>query len=303
MAKLQFAASKDQNATLLRAGFVKIRASEMTLPPRDAMPVAMSDYLLKQALFTLEPIGFVWLCLGLLSICLWWKRHRRLAIWASALVVFITIVGSTPVPDWLLESLERPYATFPAADQLPTADAVVLLGGGSEPARREFCELHLSPAGDRLVMARALMRLGKAPVLVLGGGGMRIDGRWESEAEHVRDLFVTWDIPASAMIPLPYNADTHDEAVHTRAVAEARGWKRILLVTSANHMRRASAVFRKQGLDVIPVPCNFLTSLSTSPGPYPICVPRYDGFVKMATWLHEMAGWRMYRRRGWVDAQ
>ena len=26
----------------------------------------------------------------------------------------------------------------------------------------------------------------------------------------------------------------------------------------------------------------------------------YDGFWKTAIWLHEQAGWFMYRRRGWI---
>ena len=65
-------------------------------------------------------------------------------------------------------------------------------------------------------------------------------------------------------------------------------------------MRRASAVFRAQGLDVIPVPCNFITTVSTAPSQFRILVPRYEGFFKVATWLHEEVGWMVYRQRGWI---
>jgi uncharacterized SAM-binding protein YcdF (DUF218 family) len=261
--------------------------------------LAMVDYLLKQLLFTLEPVGVVWVCLGLLAICLWIRRQKRFALSAAGIFAFVTVVGSTPVPDWLLESLERPYAGV-RLENLPSADAIVMLGGGSEPARYEAFHVHLSPAGDRLITAGALLKMGKSTALMLGGGGAKLDGRMRAEAEGVRDLLAAWGIPAESMIPLDFNGDTHDEALHARAVANAHGWNRILLVTSANHMRRAAAVFRRQGFDVIPVPCNFLTTLSTAPGPFLVSVPRYDGFVKVAIWLHEEAGWWIYRKRGWI---
>jgi uncharacterized SAM-binding protein YcdF (DUF218 family) len=259
----------------------------------------MVDSLLKQLLFTLEPIGLVWVSLGALAVCLWRRRQRHFAVAAAGIFLFVMIVGSTPVPDWLLESLERPYAGVRIED-LPAADAIVMLGGGSEPARYEAFHVHLSPAADRLVMARALLRIGKSAALMLGGGGARLDGRMRIEADGVREVLAAWDVPPESMIPLAFNRDTHDEALHARAVANAHGWNRILLVTSANHMRRAAAVFRRQGFEVIPAPCNFLTTLSTAPGPFSISVPRYDGFVKAAIWLHEQAGWWIYRERGWI---
>jgi uncharacterized SAM-binding protein YcdF (DUF218 family) len=259
----------------------------------------MVDFLLKQLLFTFEPIGLVWIGLGALAICLWVRRQRRFAAASAGIFLFVTIIGSTPVPDWLLESLERPYAGVRIED-LPAADAIVMLGGGSEPARYEAFGVHLSTAADRIVMARALQRIGKSTALMLGGGGAKLGGRMRIEADGVREMLAAWDAPPESMIPLGFNRDTHDEALHARAVADAHGWNRILLVTSGNHMRRAAAVFRRQGFEVIPAPCNFLTALSTAPGPFLISVPRYDGFVKAAIWLHERAGWWIYRKRGWI---
>src|ERR1700679_292401 len=95
--------------------------------PPGGYALAMVDYLLKQLLFTLEPIGLVWVGLGLLAVCLWRRRQRRFAAAAAGIFLFVTIVGSTPVPDWLLESLERPYAGVRIED-LPAADAIVMLG-------------------------------------------------------------------------------------------------------------------------------------------------------------------------------
>ena len=259
----------------------------------------MREFFLRQLLQLIAPVGFVWFCLLLLTGALWWKKQRRFALATGALALFITIIGSTSVPGRLLGSLEKPYAGI-AFESLPTADAIVLLGGGASPSRYEAQAVHLSIAGDRLVMAHALYQMGKAPVLLLGGNANKLDHVIRFESEIVRDLLVTWGLPREAMIPLAANRDTHDEALKVRALATERGWRRILLVTSANHMRRASATFRAQGLEVIPVPCNFLTTISTAPAPPGLSVPGYDGFWKMSIWLHEQAGWFIYRSRGWI---
>ena len=259
----------------------------------------MLAYLLHQALALLAPVGLVWGALLVLTALLWRRRQRGLAAAAAALVVFITIIGSTGVPGKLLGSLERPYVGL-QLEALPAADAVVLLGGGAGASRYEVAGVHLTFAGDRLVMAAELMRLGKAPVLLLGGNAGTLDGRVVVEAEITRGLLARWGVPAAAMLPLGGSADTHDEALKVRALARERGWQRVLLVTSANHMRRAAATVRHTGLEVTPAPCNFLTSVSTGETPWVPGVPGSDGFVKMGVWLHEEVGWLMYWRRGWL---
>ena len=241
----------------------------------------------------------MWGALLVLTALLWRRRQRGLAAAAAALVFFITLIGSTSVPGKLLGSLERPYAGV-KLDALPAADAVVLLGGGAQASRYEVAGVHLSGAGDRLAMAAELMRLGKAPVLLLGGNAGMLDGRFVLEADIVKELLGRWGVPAAAMIVMGGNADTHDEATDVRDLAREHGWRRVLLVTSANHMRRAAATVRHMGVEVTPVPCNFLTSVATDEVPWALSVPGTDGFVKMGVWLHEEVGWLVYRRRGWL---
>jgi uncharacterized SAM-binding protein YcdF (DUF218 family) len=256
-------------------------------------------YVLNQVVALAAPVGFVWAFLIVLAVILWRRKLRRLAGVVIALIIFITIIGSTSVPGKLLGALERPYAGV-KIEELPTVDAIVLLGGGAAGSRYEVGGVHLSIAGDRLIMAAELMRLNKASVLLLGGAWGKLDGREISESEITRGLLTRWGISPQAMIPLGNNGDTHDEALKVARLATERGWRRILLVTSANHMRRASATFRHVGLEVTPAPCNFLTSVSTGEVPFTLSVPGPDGFVKMGIWLHEHVGWLMYWRRGWL---
>jgi uncharacterized SAM-binding protein YcdF (DUF218 family) len=265
----------------------------------------MASRIIQQILMLIEPIGFVWLCLLILSVVLWRSRQRRFAAAAFALAAFIYLV-STNATGLLLGSLEQPYAGVNFAE-LPKADAIVLLGGGVEPSRYEAGGLHLTLAGDRLNMALEMARLRKAGALVVGGGGGEFDGKFISESAVVAQWFEQWRQsgaldPALEILPLPPCADTHDEALGVRALAMARGWHRILLVTSAYHLRRAAGLFHTQGLEVEPVPCNFLTNISTlhSPGSGWFGVPAWEGCLKAGVWLHEEIGWIEYRRRGWI---
>jgi uncharacterized SAM-binding protein YcdF (DUF218 family) len=260
----------------------------------------MMDEVLRQVLLLLQPIGFTWATLVVLTFLAWRRRQKLLGSMSTLLVVLLFLGGSTDIPGWLLRRLEKPWTGFqPAA--LPACDAVVVLGGGVEPSRFEAHGAHLTRAGDRLMMGLELMRLGKAPVLVLGGGAAHFPEVTKVEADVVKEWLGKWQPPGlQETVSLGFCANTRDEAQKVAALAKERGWKQIALVTSANHMTRAAAVFREAGVVIEPAPCNFLTTLSTAPGPMRVSIPGPAGFQKIQIWLHETVGWYAYQRRGWV---
>jgi uncharacterized SAM-binding protein YcdF (DUF218 family) len=254
---------------------------------------------IRTGLTLVEPIGLIWLAMLLLTVLLWRKRQRGFAVAAGALAAAIYVIGATDVPGILLRSLERPYAGVNYAT-LPTADAVLLLGGAVGPSRNEVGGLHLNEAGDRVIMALEMIRLGKASVLVCSGGKVKMDGREVHEADLLKRA-IEERVSIPEIISLGACSDTHDEAVHTLELAHSRGWQRLLLVSSASHLPRAVATFRTLGLTVIPVPCDFRTTLSTAQPTFSTFVPGHGGFEMMSVWMHETIGWWEYRRRGWID--
>jgi uncharacterized SAM-binding protein YcdF (DUF218 family) len=232
-----------------------------------------------------EPIGLVWLALIVLAVLHWRKRQRGFASAVAGIAAFIYLIGASALPDALLRSLERPYFGV-KPETLPVCDAVVMLGGGLDPSPNEVGELHLTKAGDRIIAALEMIRLGKAPALVCGGSAVEMGGEKKVEADLFKKALIDRRVPVPEIISLGHCADTHDEAVRTRAIAEPRGWRRVLLVTSANHLPRATATFRKAGIEVVAVPCNFQTRRTRGSGPFVAAIPNYVGFEKMAVWLH-----------------
>lgn len=261
----------------------------------------MLDLALRSAMTLLEPIGFVWGCLVVLTVLLIRKQRKRLAAALGSLAVFIWVVGATPLPGSLLGSLERPWAGVKRAE-LPTADAIVLLGGFSAPSREEVGRLHFNQSADRAVTALELVRLAKSKTLIVGGSAVTVDGEPFAEADLFREIIVARQPEPPEVISLGGCKNTRHEAEKVAKLAQERGWKRILLVTSASHMKRAAGVFRTTtNLEVIPAPSAFLTSVSIVTVDSTDLVPRAAGFVKLETWLHEQIGWRVYRWRGWIS--
>lgn len=261
----------------------------------------MLDLALRSALRLIEPVGFVWACLVLLTLLSLRKRQVRLAAGTAAIALLIWVIGATPLPGSLLGSLERPWVGV-KREALPEADVIVLLGGFSAPSREEVGRLHFNQSADRAVTALELLRLGKAKTLVVGGSAVTVGGEPFAEADSFKGILATWQAGAPEVISLGGCKHTRHEAEKVAGLARERGWKRVLLVTSASHLRRATGVFRTTtGLEIVPVPSAFLTSVSIVTPDSTDLVPRSAGFMKLEAWLHEVIGWRVYRWRGWIS--
>jgi uncharacterized SAM-binding protein YcdF (DUF218 family) len=203
------------------------------------------------------------------------------------------------VPGDLVASLERPFIVR-ELDKLPACDAVVVLGGACRPSKFDVGGLDLTAASDRVIMGLELIRRGKARNLVVSGAGHNVNGRKLVEADLTKRWLTTWHLPNAPIESLGACVDTHDEALRVAALRREKGWQKVLLVTSAFHMKRAQAVFRTAGVPVVCVPCDFQTDISIETEWGWAWVPRQPGFEKLTLYIHEQIGWLVYRWRGWI---
>ena len=179
---------------------------------------------------------------------------QRIMFAGMALVLFF----SNPfVGDALLGSLENDYPPAPAASY-PQVDAIVILGGMTSPPRPPQLEVEVGDAFDRMLHGVRLLRAGRAPILVLTGGVIKyLTGSEMSEAERMAQLAVDYGVPAGQLLLEDASRNTYENGLFTARLLRARGWHRVLLVTSASHMRRSMGVFVGQGLDVIAAPTDY----------------------------------------------
>ena len=257
-------------------------------------------FILKTLLHLIQPLPLIWLVLGIwLARLIVKKRFSTTMLVPGLIWVLLTFVTCTPLSSYLLATLENELPKV-KLEELPKADAIICLGGGAEPGLVEPVGFQLKAAADRLSTALTLAADGKAPLLILGGGGFPCNGQIYSEADAVGKYIREHLKLPTDVHSLGVCSDTHDEAVKVAFLMQQRGLKQLLLVTSAGHMPRSVAVFRKAGVNAIPVPCNYVSSLNRVGDHHWLHLPYVHGLDSFNGWLHEIIGLWVYRWRGWI---
>ena len=250
------------------------------------------------------PLG---LAILLVLAALFLRKRPRLRTTVEAAALLILVLASNHWFSFLLaRSLEWQY--LPPAGEIPVADVIVLLGGGTEPALapRPFPELN--GAGDRLVRAAILYQAGKAPAILASGGNITwLENRASTPATDMAALLGMMGVPSSAVWLEDQSQNTYENAVFCAKILKEKNITRVILVTSAMHMPRSVALFRKQGIDVIPAPADFTVTqagwaeLTSTPEAWLVNqLPSAGSLGLTSAVLKEYFGLIVYRLKGWV---
>lgn len=261
-------------------------------------------YLSKLLPLLVYPVGIACVCLVL---CLWWtwRRRRAWAMGSAAIALLVLLVGSNAwVATHLVKSLE--WRHLPPKP-MPTADAIVVLGGSTRPADYPRPWVDLLESGDRVLHGAQLYQAGKAPKLILSGGRIEWKGGGPSESDDMAQIAMAMGVPRADILQEPTSLNTYQNAVNVKAILEREGFSKILLVTSAMHMPRALAIFQKQGMDAIAAPTDFIVSArsleelrGTGQGFLLNVLPDAANLDELSRAIKEYIGFAVYRLRGWL---
>ena len=251
----------------------------------------------------LYPLGLACV-LMVVALVMWWRRSRWVPLPVALSLIVLLLTSNGWVSNGLVRSLE--WQHFPPKE-LPTADAIVVLGGATKSAFPPRPEVDLSEAGDRVLYGAQLYREGKAPLVITSGGRVEWRGGGPSESADMAQILKTVGVPGSAILQDPTSLNTYQNAVNVRKIMKERGIRKILLVTSAMHMPRSLRIFQRQGIDAIPAPTDFLVSQQEIEEPNSSTqaillnlVPDTDRLNKTTQALKEYIGMVVYRLRGWL---
>src|ERR687885_464669 len=188
----------------------------------------------------LYPLGLACI-LMVVALVMWWRRSRWVPLPVAFALIVLLLASNSWVANGLVRSLEWQHLP---PKELPTADAIVILGGATKSAFPPRPGVDLSEEGDRVLYGGQLYREGKAPVVIASGG--RIDWRsgGPSESADMVQILKTLGVPSSAILQDPTSLNTHENAVNVRQIMKERGIRRVLLVTSAMHMPRSLRIFQ-----------------------------------------------------------
>jgi uncharacterized SAM-binding protein YcdF (DUF218 family) len=240
------------------------------------------------------------LCVLLLLGAALFQKHKRIARSCFWLAVAIPLVcGNHWVSRALIRHLESQY---PPPNPVPEADCILILGGGIQSHIPPRPTVEVDDAGDRVLYGAHLYRQGKAPVVLCTAGSSTA---LRPEAEDMAELLEMLGVPRGAIVKETKALNTRQHAQNLRSLFHDRGFKRILLVTSAMHMPRSMGVFKRgcPGIQFVPAPTDFWAPDSL-PEPWharlPGFIPTSRNLYDFCVVAHEYIGMAYYRLRGWI---
>jgi uncharacterized SAM-binding protein YcdF (DUF218 family) len=185
-------------------------------------------------------------------------------------------------------ALERQYPPAPV-EALPQADAIVVLGGGIASPTKLTRDAELSSGADRGWQAARCYHAGKAPLILFSG---------VAEGAGMRQFLMALGVPSTKILLETESKNTYENGVFTREKLKALKAKRVILVTSAWHMRRSMLTFKRLGVDVVPSAADYeaLTARGNlTPRMQAYYLPSADCLNKSSAVLKEHIGYWAYR--------
>ena len=270
-------------------------------------------YINKIVGFLVSPIGGA-IAGGIVAVVCARLGRKRMAKWIGGLTVAWLWLWMTPIMTWVVGvPLEREFLVdgkVPLVKSFPEADAIVLLGGsmGIETNTSSYAEMATS--ADRVWQAARLYKAGKAgeiiatgdyakdttlPLLKEFGVGAEavsfLDARTtEEEAKGLWELFSRVE------------GEEGSRVEHVERVDRVEGGEgKVLLVTSAWHMKRARLMFEKYapGVEVVCAPADFENTFMAEKTPlFKVLLPDPNVFMLNSVAFHEwvgIVGYRVFR--------
>lgn len=170
----------------------------------------------------------------------------------------IWLAASFPVCDFLVSSLEKDFPPVPI-ENVEQADAIVVLGGMINTVSKFSNRVELTGSADRLTDSILLWKAGKAKYILFTGGSGILFEQELKEASFAENFLLDFGIPKSQILLESESRNTFENGLYTKKILEEKKLKRIILVTSAFHMKRSVAIFKKLGIDAIPFPTDYRT--------------------------------------------
>jgi len=240
--------------------------------------------------FLINPILYVYLGIILL---LFIKNHRKKYL---VILIFYSYIIAIPLTAQLFLSVWQMPHSFQSEYKY---DAVVTLAGASDMDlyvaainNPERCYYYISGSTnvDRLIAAIEFVRKNNAKILLLG------DWRFLDipKEQRIKKYATALNLKEKQIDIYGWVGRTLDEATGVREYVKKYKIGKILLVTTAVHMRRSHAMFKKQGLDVDIFSVN-KKGLSINKYSF---LPSYRGLGDTYDCLYELVGYIGYYLNG-----
>jgi uncharacterized SAM-binding protein YcdF (DUF218 family) len=231
-------------------------------------------------------------------------RKKKFLVLAVVMLIFFS---NTFIFDRFMNAWEVPAISD---SRLPETGAAILLTGmGTFDITNQ--RLEFNDRTDRLMQVIKLYKLKKIRKIFLCGGAGTVNESDTINADALRDYLVTIGIERSDLIVEDQSNNTHENAIMIKPLLEFYNTnmdtvthrnfhsEKYLLVSSGWHLRRATACFRKEGINVIP----YSTDRYSGPVKNDIDYLLLPSSATLFNWeklTHEWIGCIVYQIHGWI---
>lgn len=222
------------------------------------------------------------------------KKKKKALIVSVALLLFFS---NNFIFDEIIRAWEVDAVSIESLDS--TYEVGVVLGGliKYDP---QLDRLQFERGNDRLMQAIELYKKGIIKKILFTGGSGSILIPEAKEALFAQRFLLAIDIPQEDIIIETESRNTRENALFTKKILHKKypGTK-ILLFTSAFHMRRATGCFSKVGITSTP----YSTDRLAGPRKFTfdhLFIPGTDAFTGWNTLIHEVTGYVVYKISGYI---
>ncbi|HOP28952.1 MAG TPA: YdcF family protein [Spirochaetota bacterium] len=182
------------------------------------------------------------------------RKHRGKAILLITLdIILIYVLSIEPVKNLVLAPLEN-YTPPVTKEAAKGAELIVILGGGTLENSPEEGD-NGSLTGDSFKRALYGLYIAEQYRLpVLYSGGTLFEGQGKGEAEIAMKLLSKYNKTGLKLMKETMSRTTYENAVY---VKEKFNPGRVILVTSAYHMKRSLYIFKRAGVECVPAPTDY----------------------------------------------
>jgi uncharacterized SAM-binding protein YcdF (DUF218 family) len=254
----------------------------------------MFFYLSKAFYFLLHP--FSWILLLLLCYLITkhpiWKKRWKVGLVVVTLLFSNTFFFKVFMHQWEVHSTP--------IHEIGIYDVAIVLGGMFE-MDNDAQRLTVRRGADRIWQALDLYHSKKVKKILISGDSGYITDRGLHEAEQTKEVLIRWGIPEEDILIEPYSRNTYENAVESVKILEEHQLheSRLLLVTSASHMKRAAACFTKQGVNFTPFSTDQYTGAKLSLHWDEYFVPSGSTLVNWFVLIKEWVGYLSYKIAGY----
>ena len=236
--------------------------------------------------FFLSP--FIWIIL-LLVVAFFIRSIRiKRALRIGALIIFL-LFSNQLLLDWYARRWQPAPANIAEGSVFSCG---IVVGGFASPDING--KGNFNATADRFIQALKLYKQGHITHILVSGGNGKKEMKTFREGAWVKGELVTMGVPDSVIFVEDRSNNTLENAFNSKKIVDSHHLKPpYLLISSAHHIPRAAAIFKKAGMPTIGIPCNYIAGKGIAT--FSSIIPSLGTLFTWNLYLKETAGYYWYR--------